>query len=238
MFDMEFVKRENEILRVLNRLTEKRLDFIVVGGHAVSGLAKHRFSMDCDIVVPKRGLEKFEEVLEEEGFEKHIMKTGFDEIYAGEFVSYRKEVNGLPVTVDILVSSLVCRATGAAWSFNYIKENSIEANIAGIETSVICRIPERELLIAFKVHSARRADIRDVVMLREDAILEKVLKHMNKGREEALKEQIQRIIEALEDPNLVDSLKGVFTLSVDVKKQIENTRKDISILLRRISTVT
>ena len=234
MFDMEFVKRENEILRVLKRLTGEKLDFIVVGGYAVSGLAKHRFSVDCDIVVPKRELKKFEEILEEEGFERHVRKTGFDKIYAGEFVSYKKEVNELPVTVDILVGSLVCRATGAAWSFDYIKKNSIEANITGIETSVICRIPEKELLIAFKVHSARRADIRDIVMLREDANFEKVLRHVKKGGKEALRKQIQRITEALEDPNLVDSLKGVFVLSVDVKKQVENTGKDMKAILTAI----
>jgi len=231
---MEFVKRENEILRVLKRLTGEKLDFIVVGGYAVSGLAKHRFSVDCDTVVPKRELKNFEEILEEEEFERHVRKTGFDEIYAGEFVSYKKEVNELPVTIDILVGSLVCRATEAAWSFDYIKKNSIEANITGIETSVICRIPEKELLTAFKVHSARRADIRDIVMLREDANFEKVLRHVKKGGKEALREQIQRITEALEDPNLVDSLKGVFVLSVDVKKQIESTRKDMKAILTAI----
>lgn len=231
---MEFVERENELLKVLKRLTEEKLDFVVVGGYAVSGLAKHRFSVDCDMVVPKRELKKFEEVLQEEGFEKHIVKTGFDEIYDGEFVSYRKEVNGLPVTVDLLVGSLVCRATGAAWSFDYVRKNSIEANIAGIETSASCRIPEKELLIAFKIHSARRADIRDMIMLREDADLEKVLKHLRKGRTEALKDQINKIIEALEDTNLVDSLKGVFTLTVDVRKQIESAKKDVKSILESI----
>jgi len=231
---MEFLKRESEIMRVLKRLTEEKLDFVVVGGYAVSGLAKHRFSVDCDMVVPKRELKKFEEVLEEEGFEKHIVKTGFDEIYEGEFVSYRKEVNGLPVTVDLLVGSLVCRATGAAWSFDYVRKNSIEANIAGIEASASCRIPEKELLIAFKIHSARRADIRDIIMLREGADLEKVLKHLRRGRTEAVKDQVNKIIEALEDKNLVDSLKGVFTLTVDVERQIESTRKFIDAILKNL----
>jgi len=231
---MEFVKRENEILGVLKRLTEEKMDFIVVGGYAVSGLAKHRFSVDCDIVVPKTELKKFEEVLGKEGFEEHVRKTGFDEVYAGEFVSYRKEVDVLPVTVDLLVGSLVCRATGASWSFDYVKKSSIEANITGIETSVLCRIPEKELLIAFKVHSARRADIRDIVMLWEDANLEKVLKHIRRGRQEALKGQIRGIIEALKDPNLVDSLKGVFALSMDVKKQIESIRRNMEATLKAI----
>lgn len=235
MSSMEFVRRENEILRILKRLAERKLDFIVVGGYAVSGLARHRFSVDCDMVVSRRELEKIEEVLKEEGFEKHIVKTGFDEVYSGEFVSYRKEVSGLPVNIDFLVGSLVCRATEAAWSFDYIKRNSVEANITGIETSVVCRIPEKELLIAFKIHSARRADIRDIVMLREDADVEKVLKHLLKGREEALREQVKRILEALDDPNLIDSLKGVFTLTADVKKQIESTRKDVDVILKKLT---
>jgi hypothetical protein len=231
---MEFLKRENEIFRVLKRLTKEKLDFIVVGGYAVSGLTKHRFSVDCDVVVSKREWKNFEKVLEEQGFKKHIRKIGFNELYSGEFVSYRKEVDQLPVTIDVLVGSLVCRATGAAWSFNYVKRHSVEANIIGIETVVICRTPEKELLIAFKIHSARRADIRDIVMLMENANLERILKHLRRGRTEALKEQMKKIIEALRDPNLVNSLKGVFTLRIDVEKQIEKTRKSMEIVLKEI----
>ena len=234
MSGMEFVKRENEILRILKRLIEEKLDFVVIGGYAVSGLARHRFSVDCDAVMSKRDLEKFEEVLKKEGFNRHIRKTGFDETYAGEFISYKKEVGGLPVTVDLLVGSLVCRATEASWSFDYIKKHSIEAVITGIETSVTCRIPEKELLIAFKIHSARRTDIRDIIMLRNGSDLEKIVKHLRKGKTNELKSQMNKIVEALNDKSLVDSLKGVFTLTVDVAKQIENTRKDIESILKSV----
>ena len=232
MFDMKFLKRETDILKALKTLVETKLDFVVVGGFAVSGLTRHRFSVDCDVVVARRELEKLERILEREGFTKHVERAGFDEVYGGEFTSYKKEVEELPVTFDLLVGSLVCRATDAAWSFDYIKKHSIQANIAGIETSVTCRVPEKELLIALKIHSARKADIRDVVMLRERADFEKVLKHLRKGREEALRDQIIRVIQALKDPRLVDSLKGVFTLSIDVTKQIENTRKEMEKILK------
>jgi len=54
---MELVNRENEILRTLDSLVEKEMDFVVVGGYAVSGgLGKHRFSVDCDIVISKAEL--------------------------------------------------------------------------------------------------------------------------------------------------------------------------------------
>jgi hypothetical protein len=231
---MEFVERENEILRTIRSMVDSGLDFVVVGGYAVSALARHRFSVDCDIVVPKK-TDDFKNFLETEGFKKHIEKAGFDEVYAGEFVSYKKEIATLPVTIDLLVGSLVCRATQAAWSFEYVKKHSIITNIPGTEASVSCRIPERELLIAFKIHSARRADVRDVIMLRENADLEKVLNHLRRGNIEALKDQIKKINAALEDKNLVDSLKGVFTLSADVKKQIISARKDVEAISGKLT---
>lgn len=234
MLNMKFIERENELIRVIKRLVEAGPNFVVVGGYAVSGLARHRFSVDCDIVIRRKDLEEFESILVREGFTKHVEKAGFDDVYGGEFISYRKEMNKLPVTVDLLVESLVCRATDAAWSFDYIQRNSIEANVPGMETSVSCRIPEKELLIAFKVHSGRRPDVRDIVMLRENANLKKVLDHLKRGRIEALRDQINGITGALKDENLVNSLKGVFTLSVDVKKQIENTRKDMERLLKKL----
>lgn len=231
---MEFMERENEILKTIQTMADHKLDFVMVGGYAVSALARHRFSVDCDIVIPKKRLDDFKNILEQEGFRKHIERTGFDEVYGGKFVSYKKKVGKFPVTVDILVGSLVCRATQASWSFEYIKKHSTVTRILGTEASVSCRIPDKELLLAFKIHSARRADVRDVIMLRENADLEKVLVHVRRGNLEALKDQIKKIDAALNDKNLVDSLKGVFTLSADVKKQIENARKDVEAILGRL----
>lgn len=231
---MGFVERENEIFKTIKSMVDVRLDFVVVGGYAVSALARHRFSVDCDIVVSKEILGKFEEVLEGKGFKRHIERTGFDETYAGEFVSYKKEVAGLPVTVDLLVNSLVCRATEASWSYDYVKKHSVNANIPSLEASVRCRIPEKELLIAFKVHSSRRTDVRDIVMLRENADLEKTIGNLRRGNIEALKDKISKITDALNDKNLVDSLKGVFTLTVDVERQIESTKKFIDSISRNL----
>jgi hypothetical protein len=218
---MEFVNRENEVLRTLNRLVEEELDFVVVGGYAVSGLGKHRFSVDCDVVISKREMDKTEAVLKKHGFELDVEKAGFDEAYSGMFVRYKKKVGGLPVTFDLLVGSLVCRNTGASWSFEYIKKHSVEAAITGIETYASCRVPEKELMIAFKIHL-------------ENSDLSKVVTHLKRGNAEALKTQISHIMEMLNDPRLVDSLKGVFTLTIDVKKQIEDTQKKMENLLENL----
>lgn len=231
---MKFIERENEILKMIERLVREGLDFVVVGGLAVSALTRHRFSVDCDIVVRRKELEKFERTLEEEGFKKHVDKAGFDLVYGGEFKSYRKEVDKLPVTFDLLAGSLVCRATSGTWSFEYIKNHSIQANIAGIETSVTCTVPDKELLIALKIHSARRTDIRDIAMLREDTRIKRILAHLKRGRREALRNQLNRIIEASKDPRLEDSLRGVFTVSVDVTRQIEGMRRDMETILKTL----
>jgi len=45
--------RENEILRIIKSFVKSKLEFILVGGYAVSALARQRFSVDCDVVIPK-----------------------------------------------------------------------------------------------------------------------------------------------------------------------------------------
>ncbi|HIE14934.1 TPA: hypothetical protein EYP70_06640 [Candidatus Bathyarchaeota archaeon] len=212
---------------MLKEFFDRGLDFTVVGGYAVSGLAKHRFSVDLDIVIGKEDVEKFERILGEIGFEKNLERAGFDDVYGGKFINYIKRINDLPVTVDLLVGSLVCRNTNASWNFNYIKRYSVIANIAGIELSAIARVPEKELLIAFKIHSGRKADVRDIVLLIEDAEVERIAKHLKRGDLKLLKAQINNIIEMLKDAKLVDSLKGVFAIRSDVSKQIENARKKL-----------
>lgn len=231
---MSFIEREKEILRTIRSMVEAGLDFVVVGGYAVSALARHRFSVDCDIVISKERLSEIEEALKKEGYEHHIERTGLDEEYGGEFMNFRKEVAGFPVAVDLLVNSLVCRSTGAAWGFDYIKRYSVNANVQGMEESVSCHVPEKDLLIAFKIHSGRRPDVRDIVMLVEDADSEKVLNHLKRDKISVLKDQVKKIISALNDENLVDSLKGVFTLTVDVERRIQNTRRLIEEIQRRL----
>jgi len=229
---MSFIEREGKILRTVKKLAEERLSFVVVGGYAVSGLGRHRFSVDGDLVIPKNQLNRFEKLLEKEGFEKYQERGEFDKVYGGKFVEYKKDFGGLPVTIDLLVESLVCRATNASWSFSYIKKHSIAVNITGIETAVSCQVPEKELLIAFKVHSGRKTDIRDTVMLRENIDWKKASKHMKRGNLDALKKQINVAIQYLKDERLVDSLRGVFRMTSDVNMQIKNTRRDLERVLK------
>jgi len=55
----ELITKENDIFDILQKFLDFKLDFIVVGGYAVSAF-KHRFSVDADIVIQSTDLDKFE----------------------------------------------------------------------------------------------------------------------------------------------------------------------------------
>lgn len=228
---MAFVDRENEVLRVLGVLATSGPEFVVVGGCAVSALARHRFSVDCDLVVRHRDLKRLDVILRQEGFAKAAQQSGFDETYGGTFIRYTKKVAELPVSVDLLVDALVCRETTGGWSFDYILSQSAQALVPGIQLSVTCRIPQRELLIAFKLHSARKADVRDVVLLGDAADWRTVAQHVRRGDEGKLALSLRRVLTDLEDQRLVPSLKGVFSLKADVAAGIARTRREVQKLL-------
>jgi hypothetical protein len=129
------------------------------------------------------------------------------------------------VTVDLLVGSLASRQTGGVWSYDYIKGNSSHGTVAGIEKSVETTIPEKELLVAFKIHSGRETDLRDIVTLSKELDFDKVRKHIQKGDKSKLDEQIKRELKMLTDSRFEPSLKGVFTMRGDVSKDISRTKE-------------
>jgi hypothetical protein len=232
----EFVERENDIIRILEAFSISNLNFVLVGGYAVTALGKHRYSTDCDLVVRSPDIDKFESVLKVEKFSRAAQLEGFDPSYGGRFVRYVKSMTELPVSVDLLVDSLVCRDTGASWSFDYVFSHSESANVVGIQRSIDCRTAKRELLIAFKLHSARRTDVRDVISLADQAKWDDVFSHLRRGDPEKLKARIKKFLQYLDDERLVNSFKGVFSLRGDVKREIQQTRKNLHDILRQLET--
>ncbi len=234
---MLLAERENEVLRILDMVLRSGVSVIVVGGYAVSALARHRFSVDCDLVVVKKDVGRLESVIHSQGFSKEQQQAGFDRVYAGRFIRFVKKVAGLPVNVDLLVDSLVCRGTEGSWSFDYILSHSVEANIPGAQLSMKGRIPVRELLLAFKLHSARKADVRDIVTLTEDARWDRVLGHLNRGSPVKLRSSLNQVLRDLEDPRLVNSLKGVFSLKEDVVSAIAKTKEQVQRVMSKLEEV-
>ena len=203
-------------------MKEEDLDFILVGGYAVSAFS-HRFSVDADLVVKDGDLEKFREILEEEGY-KEIQKKDLKKPYQGKFISFQKSEE-LPVTVDLLVNSLGCRQTEASWNFDYLQKNSVEETIEGSEKSLEAKIPEKELLIAIKLHSGRLTDIRDVVALSSNADYGKIKRHVNRGYHKKLKKILEEAKKIIESENFEDSFKGVFEEKKLPEDNIQKVKK-------------
>src|SRR3989344_8953533 len=114
----ELIKKENEIFDILQRFIDLDLDFIIVGGYAVSAY-KHRFSVDADIVIKSIDLKKFEDILNRYGFNKTISKD-LENIYSSRFMRYEKEF----ASIDMLIDALASRQTDASFGFELLFENS------------------------------------------------------------------------------------------------------------------
>lgn len=226
-----FIDRENQIFDVLHAFNEREPEYIVVGGYAVSAF-QHRFSVDADLVVKSEHLDAFVRVLEDDGFEK----TDDKELDAsgGRFVAYEKDAD-LPVSIDLLVNGLTSRQTGASWSYDYIERHAKNATIEGTERSVDARIPEKELLIAVKLHSGRLTDARDVVAMSDDVDFEVVAHHLDRGDKYELRSVLESVLKTIEDEDFADAFKGVFSAQEMPERQIDAMR---SFLRERIAALS
>ncbi len=221
----KFIERENQIFTKLIELEEEEIDFILIGGYAVSAF-NHRFSVDADIVIKKKELERCLEMMRDNGF-KETQRKDLNSIYGGKFISLRKDEE-LPVNFDMMVDSLKCRQTGAAWSYDYLHRNSISKEIEGDEKSVHTTIPEKELLMAIKLHSGRLTDVRDLVALNTEVDQDKILNHADRGRKKDFLKILKDVERTLDREGFEDSFKGVFSEKQVPNRNIKDLRELIS----------
>jgi hypothetical protein len=84
----KLIEKENSIFEILQRFLDDGLNFIVIGGYAVSAY-KHRFSVDADIVIRPEDRERFEKILIKEKFSK-TRERDLENIYSSKFMRYEK----------------------------------------------------------------------------------------------------------------------------------------------------
>ena len=195
-----FIERENEIFDVLDSFNKAELDYVLVGGYAISAYM-HRFSVDADICIDKKDLPLCKELLKA----KHFVLTkrrDLEDVYKGEFESYIKKVK-LPVTVDLMISSLASRQTSASFSFSQLHKNSIIKKITGIERTITARIPSKELLIALKIHAGRLTDARDIVALSHNIDFDAVAKFTQAGNSQEVQGNVNKLIVIFESDNFI-----------------------------------
>ncbi len=200
----ELIKKANDIFEILQKFIDAELEFIIVGGYAVSAF-KHRFSVDADIVVESERLLDFESILKKQNFKKTMTKQ-LENNYSSKFMRYEKE----QASVDILIDALASRTTNASFSYELIFHNSMKKRIIGIEKEIIARIPVKELLIVTKLHSGRLTDFRDIAALAKDTDLELIKKFLFIGNLNVLKDNLSKLHKVVNDKNFINSFKGVF----------------------------
>lgn len=200
-----FPDRENQLFAVLEMFNTHDLEFLVIGGYAVSAY-QHRFSIDADLVITEEQFDRFAAILREEGYEA-IEDTDLD---AGRFVAFQRP-DDLPVTVDLMVGAVQSRETDAAWQNDELTQHAKSAMIEGSERSVTVRIPEAEVLMAMKLHSGRLTDVRDVVALADGIDFDRVADYLDRGDTEQLLTVLGRVRDTVENENFQDSYKGVIT---------------------------
>ncbi|MBU2639787.1 MAG: nucleotidyl transferase AbiEii/AbiGii toxin family protein [Nanoarchaeota archaeon] len=206
MFE-QYIQRENTIFEILQTFIDNRLNFILIGGYAISAY-KHRFSVDADIVIRSDDIEKFEKILESKKFKKTKSKE-LKNLYSTKFARFEKK-NELNVSIDLLVGGMGIRQTDSSLSFDKINSNSSLKTIKGLEKEIKIKIPSKELLIALKLQAGRLTDFRDIVALSKDIDTNKIKEFLKNIDKNKLKNNINYLLSLLEKKEFMDSFKGVF----------------------------
>jgi len=215
---IDLIKRENEIFEILQKFLDEKLDFIVVGGYAVSAY-KHRFSVDADIIIKEEDLKKFEKIMIKNKFKRTILKQ-IESLYPSKFLRFEKD----KTSVDVLIDALISRQTDASFSFDLVMDNSELKTISGTEKEIFARVPVKELIIAMKLHSGRLTDFRDVAALAKNSDINKISEFLTRGNLHIVNDNINNFSGTLKKKGFADSFKGVFVekkFDVDLNKAEE-----------------
>jgi hypothetical protein len=231
---MSFENRSTELVELLDELTESGLQYVLVGGYAVSAF-NTRFSTDLDIVVLPEARDEFVDFLEERGFEETGSHTK-QWVYDTEVVEYEKRLAPRqPIGFDLLVNGLGCRQTEAQWSFDYLYSHSSRTEISGGTAKTTARAVDGALLVAAKLHSGRETDIRDVLAVAEGINLDAVTPHLHRGDETALREQLERGLRILEGDELRHGFRSDFGASTVSEETVDELRGYLVARIERLS---
>lgn len=204
--------RSEALVEVLQELQESEIEFVLVGGYAISQF-QTRFSTDLDLVIAPDDHDDVVAFLRNRGFERmtDLEVPPEETIYEREIELFeRTEGLAHPVGVDLLVNGLGCRQTGAEWSFDYLRTHSTVRTISGGTRSATAQTADGEILVAAKLHSARKTDLADVLAAVPEIAFGKVESHLHRGDEDALRSQLEDAQAFIEEGGLDHRFKSIF----------------------------
>ena len=214
---MSLGEREAELLETLEAVIGAGLPYVLVGGWAIAAF-NQRFTTDVDVVIPGQAIDDYAALLADRGYEKTAEFERNDR-YEGRTIRFEKDI-GNPVRFDAMADALGCRQTEAEWSYRYLAQHSVTEELR-TGRPVTARIPQRELLFAVKLHSGRRADARDLVVLATDADFDRIATHLQRGDLEKLTARIDTVLERLTAEGFEDAFKGVFEQQTVPEKDVD-----------------
>jgi len=231
----DLTAREAEVIRVMKLLAVHKDKFVVIGGYAVNAITSHRFSVDCDLVVARKNLGVLERILTRQAYIRQRPRK-LEHIHGVRTEKFTKLVGNRGVSVDLFIDQIVCRQTEGNWTYEQIKRNSFESDVVGLTGSARAFVPKRELLIAMKAHTGRDADLRDMVMLSEQANWKLVSEFAETGVKEKVIRQIAKAVETINTNQFTSALKAEFALSVDVTPLIKKSVEGLNIVRQLLSS--
>ena len=229
----DLTARETEIIRILRVLTEATDGFVVIGGYAVNAFGQHRFSIDCDLATNMNYIPVIDRTLLGEGYT--LWKGRFRPPIGVTTREYRKSVADLPVSVELLVNTVVGRQTSGTWTYKFIHENSGEAIVVGATDSTPSRVAQRNLLVAMKLHSGRTQDLADVVMLSERVDWKDAARCAACGSKEKLMNQVESAIREVSSSKFASSMKSSFAMRSDPTPLIKEASQGLQSLRTHIA---
>lgn len=217
-------ERSDALIAVLQELEESEIGFVLVGGYAISQF-ETRFSTDLDLVIAPNDYEKVVTFLEDRSFEqKTKLEVPPEETIYHREIELFERTEGLPhsVGVDILVNGLGCRQTEAEWSFEYLHKHSTQTAVSGSTQSTTAQTADGEVLVAAKLHSARKTDLADVLAAVPEIDFTAVASHLHRGDEETLESQLAEAQEFIEEGGLDHRFKSMFGQSAASADDIDS----------------
>src|SRR3990167_1938787 len=217
--------REKEIFETLKKMS--KLNFVIIGGYAVNAYTLPRFSVDCDIVVKdEEELKEIEETLVNFGYLKEDDNKDKTSYY-GDFLRLEKDMgDDIKVSIDILIKEVLDRQTNAAFSADWVFDNSEIRTLRGktITEELKLRIINLDALFILKLVSCRLTDIRDIFMLapnikNKEWIKEEISKKYNFNK------LFLKVKNKITSKQFKDSLQGVYGIIDD--KVFEKHKKAI-----------
>lgn len=204
---MSLPERQSELVDTHRAVRDTELPYVLVGSCAVSAF-QTRFTADVDTVIPDTALDECDSLLRDLGYGKQFEKAASNE-YDGRMVQYTKQVGDNEIKFKPLVDAMGCRQTDAEWSYRYRHEHSTVESL-DVTEDLDGRIPELALLFAMKLHSGRKADTRDLVVISTRVEFDRIERHVHRGDPKKLGGQIEIVLDRLQQDGFKDSSKGVF----------------------------